>query len=96
MPPVKCNCFICGEIGHYTRNCTQNRVKKERLNMYQQLELPEEVDIVSVASNDTAKDNDICSIFRAKDTNFTEENNLLEFSQIFGDIEPVDSGWLTV
>ena len=27
--PVKCKCFICGEIWHYARNYTQNIVKKE-------------------------------------------------------------------
>ena len=40
--------------------------------MYQQLELPEEVDIVSVASNDTAKDSNIYNTFGGEDANFTE------------------------
>ena len=58
-PPIKYKRFIYGEIGHYARNCIRDRVNKEKLNMYQQLELPEEIDIINVASNDTAKDSDI-------------------------------------
>ena len=34
-PLVKCKCFICGEIWHFAKNCAQNGVKIERLNMYQ-------------------------------------------------------------
>ena len=55
--------------------------------IYQQLELHYEVNIVSVASNDTTKDNDIYSIFGGEDTNLIEESNLLEFNQVFGDLE---------
>ena len=54
--------------------------KKKIFNMYQQLELLKEVDIVSVANNDTAKDNNICSIFSGEDINFIDESNLLEFN----------------
>ena len=42
--------FIYGEIGYYARNYTWDGVRKERLNIYLQLELLEEVDIVSVAT----------------------------------------------
>ena len=59
--------------------------------MYLQLELPKEVNIISIGSNDTAKDSDICGIFRGEFTNFTEESNLLEFNQVFCDIEPIDT-----
>ena len=71
-------------------------VKKDILNMCWQLELPEEVDIVSIASNVTAKDSDVCSIFGGKDTNLMEESNLLEFNQVFSDLKLKSTKWLTV
>ena len=46
--------------------CKNYRENKERLNMYQHLELPNEVDIITVVSNGTARDSDICSVFWRK------------------------------
>ena len=70
-PPRKYKYFICDVEGHYAKECKMKNFKKERLNMYQ--ELTAEIDIVSVDSNDSEYDGDICRIFGGN-----EVKNLVE------------------
>ena len=58
-PPWKCKCYICGVEGQYAGQCKNDKVRKERLNMYQELELADEIDIVSLDSNGSEHDSDI-------------------------------------
>ena len=52
-PPKKYKCFICGEEGHYALKRSKYEVHKDRLIMYQALELPPKIDIISINSNDS-------------------------------------------
>lgn len=75
-PPRKCKCYICGELGHYANECRNKKVSKDRLHNYEELNLVKEWDIVSVSSEDSENDSDICSIYSDKD--FENMDSLIE------------------
>ena len=86
--PRKCKCFICGNEGCYAYQCKIDIVRKQSLNMYQKLELTDEIDIVSVDSNDNEQDSDIYSIYGGEEAhNFVEVENLIDFEDAYGHIE---------
>ncbi|KAJ1700662.1 hypothetical protein LUZ63_000441 [Rhynchospora breviuscula] len=57
----KCKCFICGEEGHFARNCTRSQGNIARAAILENLDLPEDLDIVSVDLNEPDSDA-ICSL----------------------------------
>ena len=64
------------------------KVRKERLNMYQELELADEIDIVSLDSNDSEHDSDICSIFGGDEANnLIEMGGLIDYEEAYGNPE---------
>ena len=57
----KCKCFICGEEGHFARDCKRNRGNIARAAILDNLDLPDDIDVVSVDLNEPDSDA-ICSL----------------------------------
>ncbi|XP_042468102.1 uncharacterized protein LOC122051185 isoform X1 [Zingiber officinale] len=56
----KCKCFICGEPGHFARDCKKQTGNIARAAILDQLDLPSDYDILSVDLNEADSDA-ICS-----------------------------------
>ncbi|KAK6924282.1 Zinc finger, CCHC-type [Dillenia turbinata] len=52
----KCKCYLCGEEGHFARNCTNKRRNVERIAVYDGIDVPEDHELVSVDEDDSASD----------------------------------------
>ncbi|KAG6510754.1 hypothetical protein ZIOFF_028790 [Zingiber officinale] len=57
----KCKCFICGEPGHFARDCKRKTGNIARAAVMDQLDLPSDYDILSVDLNEADSDA-ICSL----------------------------------
>ncbi|KAK7283188.1 hypothetical protein RIF29_12558 [Crotalaria pallida] len=56
-----CKCSLCGAPGHFARDCKSSKVDRERLNIYCDLELPKDFDVISLQEGEDPNDSDICS-----------------------------------
>ncbi|KAJ4755548.1 polyprotein [Rhynchospora pubera] len=56
----KCKCFICGEEGHFARNCTRQKGNIARATIVENLDLDDDWDVLSVDQNEPDSDA-ICS-----------------------------------
>ncbi|KAJ4757828.1 polyprotein [Rhynchospora pubera] len=62
----KCKCFICGEEGHFARNCTRQKGNIARAAIVENLDLDDDWDVLSVDQNEPDSDA-ICSFLKGKE-----------------------------
>lgn len=58
---TKCKCYICGEEGHFARNCRSKKGRLDRANFYNNAEIPKDWDVISVGMDEDDRD-EICSL----------------------------------
>lgn len=52
----KCKCYLCGDEGHFTKECPSEKRNIRRAAIFEGLDIPDGYDIISIEEGETASD----------------------------------------